>query len=387
MKIVLYGFIVFTLAIVAIFFFVLPKFADRRLNRVASRAFAAHSGNAAALYKKLWIADLHCDALLWQRDLTQKHNHGHVDIPRLIENNVALQVFTVVTSVPWGVNFEQNADKNNMVTAISIAQRCPMRTWTSLRERTLFQGRKLHEYERNSDGRFEIITSKSALRAYCKRREQDPKITAGLLGIEGAHALEGEAGNLIHFFEAGFRLLGLTHFCDNEFAGSEQGMQKGGLTEKGRTVIKLMQQLGMVIDLAHASQKTVEDVLDIAARPVMVSHTGVQGTCKSRRNLSDAQIKRVAKNGGLVGVTYFKEALGDLTIDAVVRAIKHACDLAGVEHVALGSDWDGAIVTVVGPAGLTELTDALLKAGFSGSEIALIMGGNVQRILMEVLPE
>ena len=303
MKIVLYGFIVFTLAIVSAFFFVLPKFVDRRLNRVASRAFAAPSGSAIELYKKLWIADLHCDALLWQRDLTQKHKHGHVDIPRLIENNVALQVFTVVPSVPWGINFEQNADKHDMVTGISIAQRCPPRTWTSLRERTLYQGRKLHQYEGKSRGKFTIIETKSDLRDYNKRREQDSKITAGLLGIEGAHALEGEPGNLTHFFEAGFRLRGLTHFCDNEIAGSEQGMQKGGLTERGHAVIKAMQQLGMVIDLAHASQKTVADVLDIATSPVMVSHTGVQGTCKSRRNLSDAQIKRVAENGGRIGIT------------------------------------------------------------------------------------
>ncbi|MFQ5630638.1 MAG: dipeptidase, partial [bacterium] len=208
-----------------------------------------------------------------------------------------------------------------------------------------------------------------------------------LLGIEGAHALEGEPGNLTHFFEAGFRLLGLTHFCDNEIAGSEQGMEKGGLTEKGRAVIKSMQQLGMVVDLAHASRQTIDDVLELATKPVMVSHTGVQGTCKSSRNLSDAQIKGIAQTGGVIGITYFEEALGALTMDAVVRAIKYSADLVGVEHVALGSDWDGAIQAAFDTTGLIELTDALLKAGFSGSEIALIMGGNVQRVLLDILPE
>ncbi|MFQ5629650.1 MAG: dipeptidase [bacterium] len=387
MKIILYGVPVFILIIVAVFFFILPKFADRRLNRVANRPFVVPSQNAVELYKKLWIADLHCDALLWQRDLTQKHNHGHVDIPRLIENNVALQVFTVVTSVPWGINFEQNEDKNNMVTTISIAQRCPMTTWTSLRKRALFQGRKLHEHEKKAGGRFMIIKSKSDLRNYNKRRKSEQEIAAGLLGIEGAQALDGEAGTIITFFEEGFRLLGLAHFCDNEIAGSEQGIQKGGLTEKGKAVIKLMDPLGMVIDLAHASQKTVDDVLDIATKPVMVSHTGVQGTCMSSRNLSDAQIERVAKKGGIVGITYFEEALGEMSIDAVVSAIKYVCDLVGVEHVALGSDWDGAIEAALDTTGLIDLTDALLKAGFSGSEIALVMGGNVQRVLLEILPE
>lgn len=387
MKIFLYTMLVSAIAFVFLFFFILPKFADRRINRVANRPATVPSENAIELNKKLWIADLHCDALLWNRDLTKRYDYGHVDIPRLIENNVALQVFTVVTSAPFGINFESNKDKNNLVTVLTISQRLPMSTWTSLRARTLFQAQKLHEYERKSAGKFTIIKSKSNLREYIKRRENEPEITAGLLGIEGAHALEGETGNLIRFFDAGFRLLGLTHFFDTDIAGSAQGVKKGGLTEKGRTVIKLMEQLGMVIDLAHASEKTIDDVLDLATGPVMVSHTGVQSTCNRTRNLSDSHIKRIAQSGGIIGIAFFEEAICEVSVEAIVRAIKHVVDLVGIEHVALGSDWDGAIQTVFDTSGLIELTDALLQAGFSGSEIALIMGGNVQHMLLEILPE
>lgn len=366
---------------------ILPGFADRTLNRVANRAFAASSEQAQNLYPKLWIADLHCDALLWQRDLTQKHRHGHVDVPRMIEGNVALQVFTVVTSVPAGVNFEQNEDKNNAITFLTLLQRNPVPTWRSLRERALFQGGKMLEYVEKSEGTLRLIRTKTDLQSFIEARAQNPAMAAALLGIEGAQALEGDPEAVDVFFEAGFRLLGLTHFCDNEMAGSGQGMQKGGLTTAGKKLVDRMEQLGMVIDLAHASEKTIDDVLDRAKKPVMVSHTGVRGTCESPRNLSDGHIRRVAQNGGVIGITFFQEALGELSIEAVVAAMQHAADLVGARHLALGSDWDGAIKAAIGIPGLLDLTDTLLQRGFSEHDVELIMGKNAQRVLLEVLPE
>lgn len=387
MKLIILSLLLFIALGMGAFFILFPGFVDRRMNRIIPRAASAVSSRALELHQKLWIADLHCDALLWNRDLTQRHKQGIIDIPRLIDGNIALQVFTSVTMVPYGINFEKNEDKNDILTLLAIAQRWPMPTWTSRRARALYQARRLREYAARSNGQFTLITSRSDLRSYNRERERNPKMTAGLLGIEGAQALEGEPGNLIPLFDAGFRLLGLTHFCDNEMAGSAQGMQKGGLTVKGRQVVQLMQQLGMIIDLAHASEQTIDDVLALVEKSVMVSHTGVRGTCNRNRNLSDEHLRGVAATGGVIGIAFFEEALCETSVDAVVKAIEHTAQVAGIEHVALGSDWDGGIQAVIGPDGLVELTDALLRAGFSGSEIAMILGGNVQRMLLEVLPE
>jgi microsomal dipeptidase-like Zn-dependent dipeptidase len=148
-----------------------------------------------------------------------------------------------------------------------------------------------------------------------------------------------------------------------------------------------MQQLGIVIDLAHASPQTVDDVLDRARVPVVVSHTGVKATCAGPRNLSDAHVRRIAAGGGVIGVGLFAGAVCDIRPAGVVRAMRHVADLVGVDHVALGSDWNGGTEVQIDAGRLVHLTDALLRDGFDEREVRAIMGGNALRVLRSTLPD
>ncbi len=143
----------------------------------------------------------------------------------------------------------------------------------------------------------------------------------------------------------------------------------------------------MLVDLAHASKPLIDDVLAMAKRPVLVSHTGVAGTCPGPRNLTDDHLKRIAATGGVIGIGYWDAAVCETSVGAIVRAIRYAVNKVGVEHVALGSDFDGTVHTPFDTSGLAQLTEGLQRAGFKPEEIAAIMGGNVRRLLLASLPE
>ncbi|HEX3560005.1 MAG TPA: dipeptidase [Pyrinomonadaceae bacterium] len=368
------------------FFFVVPGVVERRAGGTRRNPPYAASERARALHRTLLVADLHADSLLWDRDLLERASRGHVDIPRLLEGNVALQNFTVVTKVPFGSNYESNGDSTDKVTPLVVAECWPVATWRSLKERALYQARKLFDAAARSGGRFVVIRTRDDLAAFLERRRSDPHLVAGLLGIEGAHALDGDVGNVDVFFDAGFRTMAPTHFFDNEWGGSAHGLNKTGLTEKGREMIRRMEARGMLVDVAHAAPRTIADVLAIATRPVIDTHTGVRGTCDNQRNLSDEELRGIAATGGVVGIGYWDTATCGTDAASVARSIRYAARVAGVEHVALGSDFDGAVNEPFDTTGVVEITDALLAEGFNEDEIRMIMGGNVFRLFAETLP-
>jgi microsomal dipeptidase-like Zn-dependent dipeptidase len=269
---------------------------------------------------------------------------------------------------------------------LAIAQRWPPRTWGSLLERALYQAQKLHEFAERSQGKLVLIKTTTDLQSYLIQRQNEQDITAGFLGIEGAQVLEGDLENIDVLFDAGFRMMAPTHFFDTQMGGSAHGMQKGGLTEKGREMIRHMEAKRMLVDLAHASPKVIDDVLAISTRPVLVSHTGVKGACDNVRNLSDEHVKRIAQTGGVIGIAYFEPAVCHADAKTIAQTMRYAANLAGVEHIGLGSDFDGAVATPFDTGGLVQLTEALLQEGFSENEIGLIVGGNVLRVLQQNLP-
>ncbi len=177
-----------------------------------------------------------------------------------------------------------------------------------------------------------------------------------------------------------------SHFFDNAFGGSAHGVAKGGLTDKGREMIERMEARCMLVDVAHASPATVDDVLAMARRPVVASHTGLRGACDNTRNLTDAHARGIAETGGVLGIGFWPTACGGDDAAAIARSIRYAVDVAGVDHVGLGSDFDGAVTVPFDATGLVVLTDALIEAGFADDDIAKIMGGNVRRLLAETLP-
>ena len=370
----------------ASFFLILPMQADKQSNRVLTGVYSTPSTRVAELHQNLFIADLHCDALLWNRNLLQHHSRGEVDLPRLLEGNMALQAFTVVSKVPFGLNIERNSDQKDMITILAMAQRWPMATWRSLKQRALYQSKKMHDFAARSNGKLALIKTKADLQNYLTRRQNDRHITAGFLGSEGAQILEGNLENLNELFDAGFRMMAPTHFFDTEISGSAHGLTKGGLTALGREWVKKMEEKKMIVDLAHASPQTIDDVLAIATRPIVVSHTGVKGTCDNTRNLSDDQVKRIAQTGGVIGIGFWDTAICGTDAKAIARAIRHAANVAGIAHVGLGSDFDGAVQTPFDAAHIIQLTEALLAEGFSDSEIAMIMGENTLRVVQELLP-
>jgi len=138
----------------------------------------------------------------------------------------------------------------------------------------------------------------------------------------------------------------------------------------------------MLVDLAHASERTIEDVLALATRPVVVSHTGLRGACDNNRNLRDDHVRRIAAAGGVIGIGFWSTAVCGGSTRDIARSIRYASGLVGVDHVALGSDFDGATTTPFDAAELVRLTDALLAEGFSEDDISKIMGENVIRLLV-----
>jgi membrane dipeptidase len=367
-------------------FFNVPSYVDGQMNRVLQPGPYTAGERGTALHKALFVADLHDDALLWNRDLLQRYDRGHSDLPRQIEGHMGLQVFATVTKTPKGMNYDSNSGDTDSITMLVMAQRWPVATWNSLLERALYQAQKLQRTAANSQGRMVLVQSRQDMDAFVQAWTKDPTRMAAVLATEGLHPLEGKLENVDRLYDAGFRITGLTHFFDNEVGGSAHGVGKGGLTPFGREVVARLESKGMLIDLAHASKSVIEDVLSMATRPVLVSHTGVAGTCPGPRNLTDDHLRRIAATGGVVGIGYWDGAVCTPDMANIVKAIRYAVDKVGVAHVALGSDFNGATQTPFDVTGLPQLTDALLQAGFSETDVRAIMGGNVQRLLLQNLP-
>lgn len=371
--------------IIGFVFVILPARIDAGMNLVTPHEPYAISEEAEALHATLRVSDLHSDMLLWMRDPTRWNDRGHTDLPRLRAGGVALQVFSSVTKTPSGQNYDSNTADSDDITALAIVQRWPMRTWDSILERALYHAERLNRLAARDDS-FTVVRTRGDLEAVLAARETDPTAMAGLLETEGAHPLEGEIGNVDALWDAGYRMLGLQHFFDNALGGSLHGVSNAGLTDFGRDVIRRMDERGLIIDVAHSSPQVVEDVLAMTDSPLVVSHTGVHGHCEVKRNIPDALMQRIAAGGGLIGIGFWEDVTCDDSPEGVAATLLAAIDLVGIDHVALGSDYDGTVTTTFDASEYAVLTDRLLAAGLSESEIRQVMGENTIRFFLENLP-
>lgn len=359
---------------------------EELINRVEPVAVPRVSEQARALHESAFVVDMHADSLMLRADLTQRSAAGHVDLPRLQQGGVALQFFTAVTKVPLGFNIEAtDGDRFDLLTLVGIVQRSPFAS-RDLLGRALLYSERLDDSIARSGGQLMPVRSVAELDRLIAARAADPRVVGALLGSEGAQPLGIEFANVRTLFDAGFRMIGLTHFFDNAFSGSAHGLKKYGLTQRGRDLVRQMEQLGMLVDLAHVSPDAVDGVLKMATKPVVVSHTGVRGTCDNPRNLSDEQLRGIARTGGVVGIGYWDTAVCGTEMRYVTAAMRHVIGVVGDDHVGLGSDYDGATTVGFDTSQLPALTQQMLNDGMSEETVRKVLGGNVVRVLRAVLP-
>ena len=211
-----------------------------------------------------------------------------------------------------------------------------------------------------------------------------------MLGIENGHALDGKIENLYHFAQRGIVYMTLCHNGDNDICDSARGSQThNGVSDFGRQVISEMNRLGIMVDLSHAAEKSFYDALELSATPIVCSHSSCRALCDHPRNLTDDQMRALAAKGGVMQVTLYPGFLvkdGEATIEDAMRHLEHAIDVMGIDHVGLGTDFDGdgGIRGLANSSELTNYTRQLMASSFSQEDIQKIWGGNFLRVMQQV---
>lgn len=292
----------------------------------------------------------------------------HTDIPRLKQGGLKAQFWSVF--VP--------ADTGELGTALTT---------------TLEQIDLVHEMCRRYPETFALALTTQEIEQAVK----EGKI-ASLMGVEGGHSIENSLQNLRRLYERGARYMTLTHSKTLDWADSATDEARhNGLTPFGREVVAEMNRLGMLVDLSHVSPKTMMDVLDITKAPVIYSHSSARAICDHPRNVPDDVLRRIPENGGVVMVNFMSgfivpteqlkaepQSLGNYRI--VVDHIEHIIRCAGIDHVGIGSDYDGVSRLPVGLEDVSTypvITQELLNRGYNREQIHKILGGNVFRVMRE----
>jgi membrane dipeptidase len=232
-----------------------------------------------------------------------------------------------------------------------------------------------------------------------RRGDVGPIVQAGKLAVihaaEGGHHVEGSLEKLAELAERGLRYLTLTHFVHNGIAQPARlpgrlffSLLRGapGLTQFGRALVRRCEELGVLVDVTHCSDRSLADVLSVATRPLLATHTGFRRFAPLERNLSDEQAREIARTGGLIGVITWNDLLGGDSVEAMADSVAHGASVAGAAHVGIGTDFDGWVFSAKGIRDATQypaLTEALVRRGFSESELRGILGGNYLRVLGE----
>jgi microsomal dipeptidase-like Zn-dependent dipeptidase len=211
-----------------------------------------------------------------------------------------------------------------------------------------------------------------------------------MLGVENGYAIGREISNIERLRRKGVVYITLCHNGDNDICDSARGEgEHGGLSAFGRDVVREMNRVGMLVDLSHAAESTFWQVLEYSTKPVVCSHSSCRALCDHPRNLTDAQMRALAAKGGVVQVTMYSGFLrkdGEATLDDFLRHLQHAIDVAGIDHVGIGTDFDGdgKVIGCSSASQLRNVTRELLRRGFTPSDIEKIWGGNWLRTMRQV---
>jgi membrane dipeptidase len=414
---------------------------DYYANGVYKTELPTVSKEAQQLHQSLFIVDLHADTMLWNRDLLKRSARGHVDLPRLKEGGVALQVFAVVTDTPNKHTAPANSrlseketeclsgDWVNMTGLLQVAQLRPVSVWFNLKNRALYQANRLRDFAGVSNGDLRLIESVDDLGNLVQARLSGlSKPTGALIALEGAHWLgtgsdtpENVKNGVRELFDAGFRMLAPTHRFNNALGAASEGCdQTVGFTDNGRAFLQAVGNSNIILDLAHASDAGISEAAKASAAPIVISHTGLREHCRQptsdnktlcdiARNMRDEEVRAVARTGGVVGIGIWVEAAGESikdVVDSFVAAYEALSDPTFVDemrtknpdydpfdHIALGSDFDGAVQTPIDVSKLSSLTQALMDRRqpngerlFNNDAIRKIYGVNACRVFATRLP-
>ena len=258
----------------------------------------------------------------------------------------------------------------------------------SLKEATRYADSTLDKLQQMVEAFPEAVTlARTPDDLYRLKREGRKAI---MMGIENGYAIGKDLTNLQHFSDRGIVYMTLCHNGDNDICDSARGeAEHGGLSTFGREVVHEMNRLGLMIDLSHAAESTFWDVLKESELPIVCSHSSCRALCDHPRNLTDEQMRALAEKEGVMQVTFYNGFLvkdGQATLADAVRHINHAVDVMGIEHVGIGSDFDGdgGVPGVANASELTNLTRALLREGYTEEQLRLLWGGNFLRVMKRV---
>lgn len=379
----------------------------------------ACSHDPARIHDEAFVADLHSDALyrLWKRggDLGNNSRNAQVDIEKMKKGGVDLQFLAVWVPEKYVSEGEGDPDSSAYIADKLI---------------DIF-------YEQLDKYGDQIGLARSAKEAYALNKQGKIGLS---LGIEGGHAIENSLDLLEHFYERGARYVTLTWMNSTDWAVAAResldvGPERRGLTDFGRQVVSKMNELGMIVDISHVHESTFRDALEVSKDPVIASHSCTAALNPHFRNLSDEQITRLAANGGVLCLNFYplfldsayrsaynaateefkteidsirslyrekdwglylklrreiisrKTSRHRVTLDRLIDHIDHVVAIAGIDHVGIGSDFDGIDVTPVGledASKLPALTRRLLERGYTEEDVRKILGGNFMRVFMEV---
>lgn len=323
--------------------------------------------NYKELHFSSLVVDTHCDTILrvirskGAYRLREAHTEGHVDIPRLRQGGVGLQFFAAY--------IEPQYKPDRSIKRVLQLLDC------------------FYEELADNPDSLHLVLSVADL-AEAKRQN---KIGA-LISIEGGEALEGDLSVLRMLHRLGVRSIGLTWNERNLIAeGVGECRSKGGLTDFGVAAIKEMNRLGIIVDVSHLSEPGFWDVIDVSDKPIIASHSNAKSLCNHVRNLTDDQIKALAKNGGVMGLNMCDEFLHSnepATIEHVMDHIAHVFSLVGSKHIGIGADLDGITRPPIGLEDVSKfpaLTEAMLRRGYSEEQVRDVLGENYLRVLKAVI--
>jgi membrane dipeptidase len=376
----------------------------------AASAPAATSSAPDAVHARAIVVDSHDDTtqrLLFEKgfDIGARHENGNIDIPRMREGGLDALFFSIW--VP-----------SDVTGPIAV-------------KRALQLIDRVHEAVRQHPNDLVLATTAAEI-----RRAAAEKKIAALMGMEGGHMIDDDLGTLRDYARLGVRYLTLTHFKNNNWADSSTDRPAhNGLTDFGKDVVRELNRLGVMVDISHVADKTFADVLAMTTVPVIASHSSCRAIANHPRNMTDDMMRALAKNGGVMMINYevsflseenrlaseksggvvaalgemskkcggdeacstlesarlTREAMANGTLPSVswekiVEHIDHAVKVAGVDHVGLGSDFDGATMPIgmEDASQLPKLTAALMAKGYSAADVEKILGGNILRVMEQV---